>query len=368
MRKQFYFILASFSLFGTGVLTSCKGHEEKVEAKETAFVVNDSIAKLITIDTVQSHLLEGNLELNGEVSFNQNTVVRVMPIVSGTAQLVNAQLGDYVTQGQILATVRSGDLASQQSELSAAQAALNVSRKNLEVVKELEIKGINSQKQVLEAQEENTKNEASVRSIQQRLSIIGGAQTGGEVVVRAPVSGYIVERNINPNQVVDPGSDKPLFTVSDLKQVWVIASVYETDIEKVKMGEQVKITTVAYPDKVYNGTINYISNVLDAENKTLKVRVVLNNPSAELKPEMFAKVMLDYRIQQMVPAIPHDAVVFDDSKNYVVVYEGRDKLSIRKIELYPTHDHILYVRSGLNVGETIISRNQLIIYNALTAL
>ena len=100
----------------------------------------------------------------------------------------------------------------------------------------------------------------------------------------------------------------------------------------------------------------------------MKVRVVLSNPNVELKPEMFAKVILDYKQKNLVPCIPHESVVFDDSKTYVVVYQSRDKLSVRQIDLYSTHEKVLYVRSGLQPGEMIVSKNQLLIYNALISL
>lgn len=236
------------------------------------------------------------------------------------------------------------------------------------MAKELEKKGINSQKEVEEAQQEFNRNQSEVNNATQKLSIIGGNASGSEVTVKAPVSGYIVDRKVNPNQVVDENNDQPMFVVSDLKQVWVIANVYESDIEKVKVGETVKINTIAYPDKDFTGTINYVSNVLDPDNKTLNIRVVLNNPNNELKPEMFAKVILDYKQKREVPSIPKNAVVFEDSKTYVVVYKGRDKLEARQIFLYPTHKDVLYIKSGLEPGELIISKNQLLIYNALTSL
>ncbi len=365
MRSLFAYSLC----FGTMlILAGCGSHEEKKEEVSTAFVINDSIARIITIDTVKMHELEGNLELNGQVTFNDNTVVRVKPLVTGTVENVSVQLGEYVTQGQALATIRSGELTELQNNLAAATANLNVARKNLEVMKELEKKGINSQKEVLEAQQEVNKGESEVNSQSRKISLIGGSASGSEVTIKSPVSGYIVDRKINPNQVVDESSDDPMFVVSDLKQVWVIANVYEADIEKVKLGESVKITTIAYPDKVFDGTINYISNVLDPDNKTLKVRVVLNNPGNELKPEMFARVILDFKEKRQVPSISKDDVVFDDSKNYVVVYKGRDKLEVRQIFLYPTQKDVLYIKDGLQPGELIVGKNQLLVYNALTSL
>lgn len=348
-------------------LTSCH-HEQKAETNDDEFRMNDSIAQLITIDTVQSHLLQGNLELNGEVTYNDNAVVRVMPLVTGTITEVRVQLGDFVTKGQVMATMRSTELAGLQGELNSNMAELRVAQKALEVAKDLEAKGINSQREVLEAQQEVFRQQADVDAAKKKLSVIGGMENGGEVTILAPQNGYVVDRKVNPNQVVDGSASDPMFVVSDLAQVWVIASVYEADINKVKIGEQVNVHTIAYPDKVYRGTISNITNILDPETKTMKVRVVLDNPNRDLKPEMFARVTLDYEQMLQVAAIPRDALVFDDSKYYVVIYNSKTDVKAQQVELYPMHndsDGLVYIRSGVSPGTKIVSRNQLLIFNAL---
>jgi cobalt-zinc-cadmium efflux system membrane fusion protein len=370
-QHSFRFFFVVVLLGSLAALTSCETKTEKKEA-EKPFAINDSIAKIITIDTVQSHELEGNLELNGEVTFDQTSMLNVFSLTTGVAEEVKVQMGDYVQKGQVLATIRTNDLLDLQKDLATNIAEANIAKKEYDVAKDLETKGINSQKEVLEAEQNLNKENADVEALKKELAVIGGDATGAVVYVRSPISGYVVERHVNSNQNVDKADQnqgiEPLFVISDLKNVWVMANVYEADIEKVKLGEQVNISTIAYPDKVFKGTINFISNVLDPVNKTMKVRVVLNNPNVELKPEMFAKVILDYKQKNLVPCIPHESVVFDDSKTFVVVYQSRDKLAVRQIDLYPTHEKVLYVRSGLQAGEVIVSKNQLLIYNALISL
>ena len=370
-QNSFKFFFGLVLVSSLAVLNSCEQKTEKIEA-EKPFVINDSIAQIITVDTVKTHILEGNLELTGEVTFDQTAVVNLTSLVTGLADDVKVQLGDYVQKGQVLATIRTNDLLDLQKELSTNIAEANVAQKQYDVAKDLETKGINSQKEVLEAEQNLNKENADVEAFKKELAIIGGDASGNVVIVRSPITGYIVERHVNPNQNVEKQDQnvgqEPMFVISDLKKVWVMANVYEADIEKVKVGETVDISTIAYPDKIFKGIINNVSNVLDPINKTMKVRVVLNNANIELKPEMFAKVILDYKQKNEVPCIPHESVVFDDNKTYVVVYHSREKLEVRQIDLYPTHEKVLYVRSGLNAGETIISKNQLIVYNALISL
>ena len=117
-----------------------------------------------------------------------------------------------------------------------------------------------------------------------------------------------------------------LFTISDLKNVWIWANVFEADISRVSEGEDVQVTTLAFPDKVYNGKIDKISQVLDPENKAMKIRITLNNADLSLKPEMFAKVTVNTKASQQAMCIPFSSIITDDGKNYIVSYYSKDSL------------------------------------------
>ena len=110
-----------------------------------------------------------------------------------------------------------------------------------------------------------------------------------------------------------------LFTISDLKNVWVMANVYESNISFVKMGDSVNITTLSYPGKIFRGKIDKIMNVLDPSNKVMKLRIVLRNPDYLLKPEMFASVVVNTTENKKMLSIPARTLIFDHSQYYVLV-------------------------------------------------
>jgi cobalt-zinc-cadmium efflux system membrane fusion protein len=151
-----------------------------------------------------------------------------------------------------------------------------------------------------------------------------------------------------------------------MKDVWIWANVFESDITKVKKGYDAQITTLAYPGKVFNGKIDEISSVLDPDNKVMKVRVALNNSDMLLKPEMFTNVLITNSESTTSVAIPASAVIFDSSKNYVVVYNSKCDLQVRSVNVIKTVDSVTYVASGLKPGDKVISKSQLLLYNALT--
>ena len=121
---------------------------------------------------------------------------------------------------------------------------------------------------------------------------INGNSTNGDYIIKSPISGFIVQKNITNNTSVRADNSTNLFTISDLKDVWVQANVYEANIEKVHVGDNAEVRILSEPDKVFKGKIDKILNVLDPTSKVIKVRVVLQNPDYILKPQMYARVLV----------------------------------------------------------------------------
>jgi cobalt-zinc-cadmium efflux system membrane fusion protein len=362
MKKQIIYVgLALISL------TACQ--EKKTGTMETKQVcISDSLQKMIKIDTAKSTPMKDELTLSGEVSFDENKVVKVFPFTSGQVMEVKVSLGDKVTKGQTLAVIRSADVAGSYTDLSATKSDLAINKRQLEQAEYLYKNGISSERDYTEAKENYNKAVAANSKVRDQIAINGGGNTNasGSLVIKAPGSGYIVEKNISAGNFIRPDNSSSLFTISDMKDVWIWANVFETDIAKVKKGYDAKITTLAYPDKTFNGKIDEISSVLDPDNKVMKVRVALDNKDMLLKPEMFTNVLISNKEGSSSVAIPSSAVIFDSSKNFVVVYNSKCDLQVRAVSVIKTVDDITYIASGLKPGDKVISKSQLLLYNALT--
>jgi cobalt-zinc-cadmium efflux system membrane fusion protein len=350
------------------LLAACKHKtEEAVESKQVC--VSDSMAKLITIDTAKTTTMKDELNLSGEVSFDDNNVVKVFPFSSGQVLEVKVSLGDKVTKGQTLAVIRSADVAGNYTDLTATDADLSIAKRQLSQAEYLYKNGISSERDYTEAKEGYNKAVAASSKIKQQLAINGGGNTSasGTLVVKAPQSGYIVEKNITQGSFIRPDNAGSMFTISNMQDVWIWANVFESDISKVKQGYTAKVTTLAYPDKVFMGKVNEISSVLDPDNKVMKIKIALPNPGMLLKPEMFTSVTITNSENQQAVSIPAKAVVFDNSKYYVVVYNSKCDLKVREVSVIKSVDDVSYISSGLKPGDLIVSKNQLMLYDALTA-
>lgn len=362
MNKILSYTIAAFFF----TLTSCKEKQEIKEQKKN-FCLSDTAKQLMTIDSVKLCDVEDEIQLSGEVSFDENKVNKVFPRSSGQVIESKVSLGDKVEAGQVLAVVKSAEVAGSYADMTTADADIAITKRQLDNQESLYKSGIASERELTEAKQNYEKAKAAKHKVEAMLNINGGSKTnaGGTYLLTAPISGYIVEKKVNAGNFIRPDMGDHLFTISDLKNVWVLANVFEADIPKVKEGYKVKVTTLAYPDKEFNGTIDKISEVLDPINKALKIRIKLENPNMMLKPEMFTKVVVSNKAGSQSLCIPSKAIIQQNGKTYVVVYKDNCNMSITEVGVTKVAGNSTYINTGLNVGDKIISQNQLLVFQKL---
>jgi cobalt-zinc-cadmium efflux system membrane fusion protein len=364
MRKNFF-----IGVLGAAILLMASCHEPKADGKPDKFVLSDTMAKMIELDTVTNCSIDNTLTLSGQVSFNENNIIKIFPHSSGQVVESKVTLGDKVTKGQVLAVISSADIAGNYADLSGAEADIAIAKRQLDDQQSLYERGIASEKDYNEAKQDYQKALAEKNKIQSSININSGVQSSASGVYKlvAPIDGYVVEKKVNAGDFIRSDMADNLFTISDLKNVWVWANVFEADISRVSEGEDVKVTTLAFPDKVYNGKIDKISQVLDPENKAMKIRISLNNSDLSLKPQMFARVTVDTKASQQALCIPFSSILTEDGKNYIVSYYSRDSLKVKPITLLQVAGNKAYVSGDLQPGDKLVVKNQLLLYNALNA-
>jgi cobalt-zinc-cadmium efflux system membrane fusion protein len=349
------------------LITSCQTNNSAAEKPDDKVCISDSMAKIIRIDMAGESQINDEVKLTGEVSFNDNKVVKVYPFSSGQISKVMVSLGDKVGRGQTLAIIKSADVAGNYSDLSAANNDVSIAKKQMDNAEALYKNGIASEKEYMEAKENYSKAMSNANKIQNQIAINGGGQTSanGIYVVKAPIGGYVVEKNAEQGSFIRTDNTQNLFTVGDIKDVWIWANVYETDVAKVKEGYTATVTTLAYPDKVFTGKVDKVNEILDPQTKVMKVRIALNNAGLLLKPEMFANILIQNKeIKEMI-TIPASAIVSDNGKSYVVIYHDKCNLELRQVDVLKTVSDKAYIRSGMQKGEKVISQNQILLYRAL---
>ncbi|MFN8348873.1 MAG: efflux RND transporter periplasmic adaptor subunit [Spirosomataceae bacterium] len=359
MNKGLIFLL----LFGSGLLASCE-KKQAVSEELKAFMLSDTMMKRIELAKVSTEPVRSELTLVGKITADENRVIKVYPLVGGNVEDVNVELGDHVRKGQVLATIRSGEVADFERQMIQAQSEVLVAEKNLKTAEDLFESKLNSQREVTVAKKEVENAQAELNRIKEVFRIYGlGKNTN--YVVKSPIDGFVISKNINPGMQLRSDNTEQIFTVGQISEVWVMANVNESDIPRVKTGMVADIQTISYGGELFRGSVDKIYNVLDPETKTMKVRIRLNNAGFKLKPEMHATVSLKFDEGGSMTAIPASAVIFDRSKNWVMVFKNRSSIETREVTVYKMLNDIAYIRTGLKDNEQVIAKNQLLVYDAL---
>ena len=364
IRAKYKILTIAFVFFVLGfALQSCHRANETQE-KDPKFQVTDTLLNSLLIDTVKEASALSQIALTGSIAPDENKMVKVFPLVSGVAQDVSVQLGDVVHKGQTLAVMKSAEMAGFNKDYISSEADIRHTRRVMESTEDLYKSGLASQKDLEQAQSDYQKAVAEGKRAGAVMSINKSNENG--YVVKAPISGFVVDKNLTSNTQVRADNSQNLFTIADLSTVYVLVNVYESDIAKIQTGDPVKITTLSYPDKVFDGKINRIDNMLDPDNKVMHARITINNPGNLLKPGMFANVLIKAKSGETLPFINTRALVFDNDKNYVIVVDGtKAKVHIQQIEIAKTVEDRAYISKGLKPGDRVIASRQVYLYESL---
>jgi cobalt-zinc-cadmium efflux system membrane fusion protein len=180
------------------------------------------------------------------------------------------------------------------------------------------------------------------------------------VALIAPITGTITDRKAGLGQVVQAGSGDPLFMIADLSSVWVNADVYEDQLAHIHAGAQVKIRTPAYPNETFDARVDQIGSTVDSDKHTIAVRCVVTNSRGQLKPGMFAAVVLRAAAIETATTVPSSAVVVEGDRRSVFVEESPGKYVKRLVETGSEVDGSVVIRSGLREGERVVVRGGLL--------
>lgn len=358
MSNKFY-----MAVVAAVMLCSC-GDKHAAGGVTVGFSLSDTMLAKCEFYVVGKKKVRNELRLFGKIEPDNNKLAQVYSIVGGSIVKINVELGDYVTKGEVLAVVRSGEVAEFEKELLDAKSDIAVAEKDLQVARDMYEGKLASEKDVLAAGKALEKAKAELARIREVYGIynLGG---GSIYNIVAPISGFIVQKDINQNEQLRADNSNVLFSIAEINEVWAMANVNEGDISKIAIGYDAEVTTLSFPDEKYHGSIDKIFNTIDPETKAMKVRVRIPNTSLKLKPEMNATVTVRYEEDAEMAAIPASAVIFDKSRNWVMVFKDRNNIETRKVKVYRQVGDVAYVSEGLAPGEKVISKNGLLVYDAL---
>lgn len=300
----------------------------------------------IQTDEVRIRTFYPSVKASGTVGLNQKRYVRVTPRVSGRIEKVLAFEGDRVGAGQVLCELYSPDLMAAQADYLQILARADT-----------EVAGHPSS-------EEGKLHESLLHSTEARLRLLGfeeadltalksGRQALPVLPIRSPISGTVIESSCAAGGAAELGTS--LCAVADLGSLWVQVHVFEKDLASVASWARAEVTVAAYPGEVFPGTLVLVGSLMDEATRTVTCRVEAANPSARLKPGMFAEVKIIAREPVSVLAVPEAAVRTIAGRTVVFVPVEGGKFIRRDIETGRPLDGFIEVIKGLKEGEKVVT-------------
>jgi cobalt-zinc-cadmium efflux system membrane fusion protein len=321
---------------------------------------------------VEPHQVGGVIVTTGRVAFEDLHVSHVFSPVTGRITRIDAQLGARVKKGQALAVIDSPDLGVAGADLAKAQADVIAAEHDFKRQKELLAIHAVAEKDVEGSEDGYRKARAELARAQAKAGLLGAGAAGGQgFVLRALLDGEVVARNVNPGmevlgQYAGGGAAVELFTIGDVDEVWVTADAFEMDLARIKPGEHVQIKVVAYPDRVFEGTVDWVSAGLDPVTRTAKVRCTVENHDKALKPEMFATVSIAVEGHRKL-AIPRSAVLHLGDQTVAFVPAGLAADGRLRFERHPIQvdedepGELVPVLRGLEDGERVVTAGAILL-------
>ena len=322
-------------------------------------------ASRIRVATVTMQAYRPVVQTTGTVAFNGDRSTQVLAPVSGPITRILVNPGAVVQRGEALATVTSPDFAAATAAYRKAQAAwLNaqriadldaqlfkndaIPRREMEQAQTDAASAAADRDAAIEQMRALGVDESSIAAVRENRA---GAPT--QAVIRAPISGTVVEKLVNPGQLIQAGST-PCFTIADLSTVWVMANVFESDMASVAAGQSATITTAALPAPI-TGQVTYVSALVDPASKAAAVRILAPNPRGVLKRDMLVNVAIRAAEGRNGLLVPVSAVMRDD-QNLPFVYVARpnNHYGRRQVTLGSRTGDQYEVTAGLSAGESVV--------------
>jgi len=342
---------------------------------EAAVELSDSQLKAIKIEPAGVHLFPQEQQAVGNIDFNQEMLTQVFTPYQGRILKALVSVGDIVKKDQTLFTIDSPDLLQAESTLIAAAGVLELTTKNLIRQKNLYSQSAAAQKDYEQAISDQQTAEANLRAARDAVRIFG--KTEAEIdkmvaerkvdpilVIPCPISGLVTARNAAPGLLVQPGSPPAPYTIADTSTMWMLANIPERDVVALRLGQEVSVTVLGQPGKVYTGKISYIGAIVDPNTRRVLVRSEIADPEHELRMGMLANFTITIAQPRRSLSAPENAVVREGDGTMTMWFTtDRRRFTRRTVKTGLLHGGFVEILEGAQAGELVATEGALFVAN-----
>jgi membrane fusion protein, heavy metal efflux system len=317
----------------------------------------------LSVMTASAQPVQPKLLLPAVVESDPARTAAVLTPVSGRLIALKVALGDRVNRGQVVAIIDSPDLAQAYTDNEKAADAFKLIQKNLERQEAQNKLGVASDRDLDQTKSDYAQAAAEYTRTQAHLKTLGASAAAKpasrELSVTAPVSGSVTALSVAPgNMINDP--TQPLMTIADLSTIWVTAMVPEKDLSGVAKNQDAQVTLAAYPDRVLQGKVLFLSDVIDSDSRRGKLRIAFANSDYALKPNMFASVVLSGGARSLV-VVPSSALLLNNDRTSVFVATAPWTFERRNVDAQLEEGSSVAIRSGVSAGEQVLVKGAILL-------
>ena len=344
---------------GHGEEQAGEGHEEE-EGK-----LHLSIAQIeaagVQLANAGPRELGTAISFPGEIRFDEDRTAHVVPRVPGVVESVQAELGQAVKRGQVLAVIASQQISDLRSEQQAAQRRLELARLTFQREQQLWQERISAEQDYLQARQALQEAEIALANARQKVAAVGPAGAGNRYELRAPFDAVVVEKHLTVGEVVDETSNA--FTLSDLSRVWATFAVAPRDLDKVTTGRNV---TVSAPDlgAQVEGKVNYVDSLLGEQNRAATVRATLANPNGAWRPGLFVNVAVSVERFNAAVVVPQSALQTWEEQT-VVFARTEEGFEARPVKTGRRDAGLVEITTGLAAGTQVAAAGSFVLKSEL---
>jgi len=305
------------------------------------------------------------IELPARLVWNEERTQRIYPAFAGRVLTLNADIGQSVQVGQVLATLASPEFGAAQADTAKAVADAQVADRALARHQTLFEADVISRKELDATEAEALRAKAELARAQARTHMYGSANTVNQQLgLSATVRGVVVERNLSAGQEVRPDQGGPgnlaLFVVSDPSVLWVQIDARESDVASLKPGTKISLSLPNFPGQTFEAKISATGDFIDSNTRAIKVRAVIDNAQRMLKAEMLGTARIERKLSAGV-LVPASAVQLRGAEHWAYIQTEPGVFEPRLVTLgYEGMQEVLIV-SGVKAGEMIVKDNSLLL-------
>jgi cobalt-zinc-cadmium efflux system membrane fusion protein len=380
-RKIVYTICLFFAF--TFVLTGCGAKNEEISQNDIIELSQKAVEKAhIKSEVAVEKEVESTITTTAQVKSNEDTRYVLSSVVAGKIIKDNGKLGDYVHAGQIIAFVQNPevvkinstairDLHENNIAIRQAQNKYKLAKTNYDREEKLYSEGISPQRDLLQAKTDMLVAKDDLENLRRRnqdikseanalLNIYGTSFNSSTLSSLSPIkaikSGIITKKNVTVGAVVT--TDQVLYEIQDLSNLWLDITLYSNNINKIKKNQLITFVSDSFPDKTFEGKIDYIQPVSDNLSQTFLARAFIDNSLGLLKPGMFGNAIIKSDVKEKKVFLPEGAIQKYGKENFVFLNLGDNKFKKVNVDLgEKLNDKNIsgyFINSGVQAGDEVV--------------